>query len=65
MSADAVDAAEIVFVFEPEIEIEMDVGFLEYLENPAEVETAATFGFALRENSCWGSSAVAEIELRK
>lgn len=66
MSADAVDAAESVFEFEPEIEMEMemDVNFLDYLEKPAEVETAATFGFALRQKSCWGSSAVAEIELR-
>lgn len=64
MSADAVDAAESVFEFEPEIEMETDVDFLDYLEKPAEVETAATFGFALRQKSCWGSSAVAEIELR-
>ncbi|KAJ1402016.1 type VII secretion AAA-ATPase EccA [Sesbania bispinosa] len=43
----------------------MDADFLDYLEKPAEVETAAISGSALKQRSCWGSSAVAEIEERK
>lgn len=62
MSVVAVDAAENAFEFEQVIE--MDGDFLDYLEKPAEVETAATFESELREKSCWGSSAVAEIESR-
>ena len=50
INADSVDAAEDAFDFEPEIE--MDAEFLDYLGRPAEIETAATSGSALRQQSC-------------
>lgn len=63
MSSDAVDAAGNVLEFEPEIE--MDADFLDCLERPAEVETAATSGSALKQQYHWGSSVVVEIEVKK
>jgi hypothetical protein len=50
MSADSEEAAE-NFVFEPEIEMEAD--FLDSLKNSAEVEIAATSGFAIKQQYHW------------
>ena len=59
MSVDVVDVAE------DEPEIVGNVDSLEYFQKSAEVVTAATSGPALKQQSCLGSSVVAEMEVRK
>ena len=46
-------------------EIVGNVDSLEYFQKSAEVVTAATSGPALKQQSCLGSSVVAEMEVRK
>ena len=63
MSVDVVDVAE----DEPEsvAEIVVNADSLDYFQKSAEVATSATSGPALKQQSCLGSSVVAEMEVRK
>lgn len=63
MSVDVVDVAEA----EPEfvVEIVANAETLDYFQKSAEFVTAATSEPALKQQSCLGSSAVAEIEVKK